>query len=361
MLDGLVGIFAERDIETRKAFDTAAADYRATFASGEVLNRPALLEHCRAVETRIKERENEIADLQEMFTVMVAEKDKKFASYAEDTANLTATVVMRLNHQIETLGQSTASDKAELEKSLQQVETLTAERDNHFDAAGRAREENAGLRRTIDGLKFARQRAEEKNDELGTKASGLSATVEQLKNENEKLKKEIPSEVPSRGPTSAGSSPGPESLDRAIYHVLLDGRGVCPFTVEDIEEMIARRAIRPDTRIWRTGLENWSTVVSLPEFRGQFPATYTKTYGSVPWSHAKQPELYFVIDAEKGRVSPAMTLEVLEAAIASKKIQPSTWVWRKDMVCYDRAENVPELGSALARQMGTPSDGGFEH
>jgi membrane protease subunit (stomatin/prohibitin family) len=72
-----------------------------------------------------------------------------------------------------------------------------------------------------------------------------------------------------KGPAAPAAWPPPVPEQRN-YYVAVEGRQTGPFTREEIVDKISKKAVRRETLLWRTGLENWQAAVELPDLDEAF-------------------------------------------------------------------------------------------
>lgn len=68
----------------------------------------------------------------------------------------------------------------------------------------------------------------------------------------------------------------------AKYYIIIDGNQAGPFTAEALKY----HGLRPDSMVWRQGLDNWVQASSLPELQ------YLFGYGAAPQPAMAQPQAW---------------------------------------------------------------------
>ncbi len=66
------------------------------------------------------------------------------------------------------------------------------------------------------------------------------------------------------GSTLAGMQPG------SAYHILVDNLQRGPYSLGQMQEMIAAGTLSADTYVWKQGSPDWQPAGELPEFAGRF-------------------------------------------------------------------------------------------
>ncbi len=105
---------------------------------------------------------------------------------------------------------------------------------------------------------------------------------------------------------------GPEAAK--IWHVVIDKEQEGPYTIEEIKVKVDAGVVKPDTLGWREGMEDWTDISQIEEFKGFFPeaAAAAGPFGGA--EEAKEdPFSAFDKGAQKEEPAPASASEKRDA------------------------------------------------
>lgn len=51
----------------------------------------------------------------------------------------------------------------------------------------------------------------------------------------------------------------------SIYHVIIDGKQIGPYSEGELSRLIANKKVTKDTYIWKPGMKDWQTAENIPD------------------------------------------------------------------------------------------------
>ena len=80
-----------------------------------------------------------------------------------------------------------------------------------------------------------------------------------------------------------GAKPPPaKEAPKVEYYVSIDGKQSGPFPCAKVLEMAKARAVTPETKVWKAGMESWQRAASIEEFRPIFAVVPPPVDGDLP-------------------------------------------------------------------------------
>ena len=59
-------------------------------------------------------------------------------------------------------------------------------------------------------------------------------------------------------------------MPTAQFHVAIDGSQASPFTMPQMQQLVANGQLKPDTLVWKQGMAGWEQAQTVPELLALF-------------------------------------------------------------------------------------------
>lgn len=82
--------------------------------------------------------------------------------------------------------------------------------------------------------------------------------------------KQVPNLLSQCMPKAQTPSPPRPQVAESVFYLVVDNAQAGPFKQEDIQLLVKKGLIKPDTLVWKTGMPQWLPASQVPEINKMF-------------------------------------------------------------------------------------------